>query len=148
MTIGLRIQRARPKDTMCGPALCSSHFRFYSQRKISFLPNKAIYPRCQPGLPRAEYPAAICDRHTPQASAASQIPQGCYALLIARTNRARSFHASDPMSLVICRYLHEVVSGERQELISNRTRRTLDGGAGRATRRATIGRRYCGFGLD
>jgi hypothetical protein len=129
MTTGLRIQRARPKDTMCGPALArpisdstrSEKFLFCQTKPFTLLPA---------GLPRAECPAAICDRHTPQASAASQIPQGCHALLIALTNRARSFHASDPMSLVICRYLHEVVSGERQELISNRTRRSLDGGAG------------------
>jgi hypothetical protein len=74
MTTGLRIQRARPKDTMCGPALArpisdstrSEKFLFCQTKPFTLLPAE---------LPRAECPAAICDRHTPQASAASQIPQ-------------------------------------------------------------------------
>jgi hypothetical protein len=37
--------------------------------------------------------------------------------------------------------------GLHQELSSSRNRRNSDGGGGQGSRRATIGRRYCGFGL-
>jgi hypothetical protein len=117
MTTGLRIQRARPKDTMCGPALArpisdstrSEKFLFCQTKPFTLLPAE---------LPRAECPAAICDRHTPQASAASQIPQGCHALLIARTNRARSFHASEQVGSVRGRASRSVLGHALQNRLS------------------------------
>ena len=99
MTTGLRIQRACQKDTMCGPALARPISDSTRSEKFLFCPTKP-FTLLPAELPRAECPAAICDRHTPQASAASQIPQGCHALLIARTNRARSFHASEQVGSV------------------------------------------------
>ena len=67
MTTDLRIPASAPEAHNMWPSTCSFHFRFIAA-EISFLPNKANLPCCQPDFPQRPILAAICDRHTPQVS--------------------------------------------------------------------------------
>ena len=54
-----------PKHTMW-PSIWSFLPGFIAGEKFTFLPNKAILPRCQPDYVAAIYTATMCDQYTPK----------------------------------------------------------------------------------